>query len=377
MHTRVNKLCSPPKHLLKRSAKKRASRQKKFLQVVPCALLIFAGLYAFIDGYSAEGNGAHSYLFRLFESKMRRSMSVEEEQESWDLDQEDSATAMRRVQRPLMYTFYHRIDIWSRNTGMTDDGDDAMLALWKEQWTAAGFDAHILKLEDAEPHPRFAEFKEKLEDVPLNSPTKLYNQMCFIRHLAMAQVGGGFMTDYDVLPLISEGDHSSRVPFHEQDEITDTTFDKDGNMVEKQTQKSSRNLSFRIPSNDADITVYSATVADGGIPCMMSGPASKWESLAFQLVDNAITKHSEERMWTDFLAMIDLRNEGIYEINNLVLSKFDLDREWTEYACNEIKDRGYVAIHFSHIRFKEAGIPVDQRSQIARSWLESWRSACN
>jgi len=377
MNSRLNKLCAPSKRLLKRSAEKSASRRANLRQIIPCALLLFAGLYAFNDGYSSEGSDAHSYLFRLFESKIRRSMSVEEEQESWDMDQEDSTTTMSRKQKPVMYTFYNRIDIWSRNTGMTDDGDDAMLALWKEQWTAAGFDAHILKLEDAEPHPRFAEFQEKLKDVPLNTPTKIYNQMCFIRHLAMAQVGGGFMTDYDVLPLISEGDYSPHTRIHEQDESTDSNFDRDGKMEIKEGQEISKDLSFRIPSNQEDITVYSATIAGGGIPCMMSGPASKWESLAFELMDNAITKHSEERMWTDFLAMIDLREENIYEINNLVLNKFELDREWSEYACNEIKEHGYIAVHFSHIRFKEAGIPVDQRSELARSWLERWKSACN
>eukprot|EP00542_Grammatophora_oceanica_P002946 CAMPEP_0194065090 /NCGR_PEP_ID=MMETSP0009_2-20130614/84813_1 /TAXON_ID=210454 /ORGANISM="Grammatophora oceanica, Strain CCMP 410" /LENGTH=134 /DNA_ID=CAMNT_0038717821 /DNA_START=119 /DNA_END=520 /DNA_ORIENTATION=- len=129
-----------------------------------------------------------------------------------------------------------------KGTGMTDEADAAMLRVWQEEWTDIGWDPVILTLEDAKQHPRYEEFATKLENVPLwgrskkkSSMNREYNQLCYIRHLAMAAVGGGFMSDYDVLPL-------------------------------KQM----------VSEVGPDFTVYSATPGGKGVPCLMGGQAHDW-----------------------------------------------------------------------------------------------------
>jgi len=221
-----------------------------------------------------------------------------------------------------------------------------MLALWQEEWTAAGFETHILTLKDAYSHPRFAEFEEQLQNIPLNVPTKIYNQMCFIRHLAMANVGGGYMSDYDVLPMTPK-------PMNQEDEHSDDWLS---------------NFSM----ND-DIQVYSVTARGGGIPCLMSGSGSKWETLAFRLIDNGLN-HPDERLWTDFLAMIDLTHESDFTVNDSVLKTFDIHPEWTKELCDEVSV--FSAIHFSHHTLKVAKVKVDRRAGIAREWLQNWRHSC-
>jgi len=96
-----------------------------------------------------------------------------------------------------MHTFFHEVP-----TGASQDTNLKTLDLWREAWSEAGWEPKILTLQDAKRHPRFAHYEKKLyEQVRiLHNPVE-YNRMCFLRWLAMAAAGGGFMSDYDVLPL--------------------------------------------------------------------------------------------------------------------------------------------------------------------------------
>ncbi len=246
------------------------------------------------------------------------------------------------VVKPKMYTFL-----------ATDEGDDEMLGLWKEEWTAAGFETHILSLEDAKLHPRFAEFEEKLQNIPLNTLTKTYDQMRYFRHLAMASVGGGYMSDYDVLPMIDRP-------------ISDT----EGQEAKNDVYLTSNNLPIDF-SCDEDITSYNSFV-----PSLMSGSASKWDNFAFQLLENGL-QHSDETLWVDMFAMLDLQIESqyLYKSLDIVLGSFPLQEEWTEDLCTNT--RRYIAAHFSHQVFKAAKVGVEKRAQFAKKWLGDWRFSCS
>jgi len=74
-----------------------------------------------------------------------------------------------------------------------------LLAVWREKWLAAGFEPFVLNEHIARKHPYFEELNKGLERLPSqNSPE--YERACYLRHLALAQVGGGLMSDFDVFP---------------------------------------------------------------------------------------------------------------------------------------------------------------------------------
>jgi len=90
--------------------------------------------------------------------------------------------------RPVIHTFFHSL---SQN-------EDAVLELWKDEWSNAGFDPVVLDLEHARANPYFKEVQSIL--TPIHGSTG-YNSLCFYRWLAMAMVeGGGWMTDHDTFP---------------------------------------------------------------------------------------------------------------------------------------------------------------------------------
>jgi len=90
--------------------------------------------------------------------------------------------------RPVIHTFFHSL---SQN-------EDAVLELWKDEWSNAGFDPVVLDLEHARANPYFEWVQTIL--TPIHGSTD-YNSLCFYRYLAMAMVeGGGWMTDHDTFP---------------------------------------------------------------------------------------------------------------------------------------------------------------------------------
>ncbi|KAJ8037203.1 hypothetical protein HOLleu_17959 [Holothuria leucospilota] len=74
------------------------------------------------------------------------------------------------------------------------------LAAWRMAWSSAGWTPVVLTEQHAMQHPKYDEFRKKFWDLPTIN-NKGYELACFLRHVAMAAVGGGWMADYDVLPL--------------------------------------------------------------------------------------------------------------------------------------------------------------------------------
>ena len=90
--------------------------------------------------------------------------------------------------RCVVYTYFE-------DQGM---GDEPALEVWRDVWAKAGWDPVVLSQKDAERHPRYDEMVRRFSEYPtVNVPG--YELACYLRYLAMAVVGGGFMTDYDVI----------------------------------------------------------------------------------------------------------------------------------------------------------------------------------
>lgn len=73
-----------------------------------------------------------------------------------------------------------------------------LLLLWRENWIANGFSPVVLNEYVAQQHPYFEEYNAIVSQFPTVNPVA-YERACFLRHLAMAQAGGGFLCDYDVM----------------------------------------------------------------------------------------------------------------------------------------------------------------------------------
>lgn len=79
-----------------------------------------------------------------------------------------------------------------------DPIQQAMVELWKRSWDARGWSPVVLDCQVAQRHPAFERFDRLVRSYPTVNPED-YEAACFERWLALDQVGGGLMTDYDVL----------------------------------------------------------------------------------------------------------------------------------------------------------------------------------
>lgn len=76
--------------------------------------------------------------------------------------------------------------------------EEPLIDLWREAWSKHGWNPVVLSPESAERHPRYSEFVKAVSRLPtVNNPK--YELACYVRHLAMSVIGGGLLTDYDVM----------------------------------------------------------------------------------------------------------------------------------------------------------------------------------
>lgn len=92
-----------------------------------------------------------------------------------------------------IYTYFTTIP------SMSLENEAKLILLWSERWRAAGFEPVVLNEYIARKHPYFDEFDAAVQKMPTTN-TKKYEAACYHRWLAMTQVGGGYLSDYDVAP---------------------------------------------------------------------------------------------------------------------------------------------------------------------------------
>jgi hypothetical protein len=254
---------------------------------------------------------------------------------------------------PVIYTYFERIPLEDRTTGMLDDDDDRLLAFWKDIWSQAGWKTVLLTLEDAKIHPQYDEWNAQLVHLNLD----IFSCVLWHRWMAMA-TRGGWYADYDVVPLLHV-DYWSK---------STTTLPNDGRM----------------------------TVHDIMSPSLASGSAEQWALTLQVLLEDA--KHhtspneGQQTFWTDSLAM------NSYIKNNNVVGKaspkagdkavgmpYDVkDPVATNYSvqCSAVLKSNKWAVHFGPGNVQKAKyVPAKlrlpkHRVTLAKEWIRGWQKVC-
>lgn len=81
------------------------------------------------------------------------------------------------------------------------EDETRLIMLWRDRWAAAGFEPVVLNEFIARQNPLFEHLQGRFDrgELPSINPA-YYDNACYLRYLAMAEVGGGIMSDYDVMP---------------------------------------------------------------------------------------------------------------------------------------------------------------------------------
>lgn len=90
-----------------------------------------------------------------------------------------------------IYAFYEKIN------NEIDIEYQKIIEIWKNSWQSNGWNPIILTLEDSKKHPDFQNFYNVIDKYP-SIHHKQYIDMCYLRWLAIANLGGWY-TDVDMI----------------------------------------------------------------------------------------------------------------------------------------------------------------------------------
>lgn len=162
-----------------------------------------------------------------------------------------------------------------------------------------------------------------------------------MRWLAMANRGGGWMSDYDVLPL------------HD--------FREEG---------------FYLP-NDGVLTVHNRQC-----PSLVSGAKSEWERVAKRIIEYAAEHHID----TDqkVLAALSRQKPYLFLMDLSVTQHMLNTTRWDRHECGAITPHSMRAVHFAHAPIKRAiregklpyNVTVQHRPEIVANWMQMWLEKC-
>ena len=258
-------------------------------------------------------------------------------------------------ERPTIYTFFEPI---GKSGSDPNDSHQQLVQEWKFYWYTAGWNPVVLSLGDAKKHPDF----DHVWDVITEQGYNTYEVLCYIRWLAITAAGGGWMSDYDTLPL------------HD--------FREDG---------------LFLPSG-GNFTVYEHTV-----PSLISGSQEEWQRVTNAIVDNLAYKVSHPNeipsqflgiAFSDMVSLLDLyqTDNSIFLSQNQVLSKFTsiMETAWTADDCDTLVPQNMRAVHFAHyysdIARKQGFFQkVEERDDwdvnmkrvaMIRWWMRYWKDHC-
>jgi hypothetical protein len=98
-----------------------------------------------------------------------------------------------------VYTYYELVPKIENCPGRKSS-QASLIELCARSWMNNGWNLIVLGENDAKTHELYQEYKEIISLFPSVNP-ELYDYHCYMRWLAMANIGGGIMIDYDVINM--------------------------------------------------------------------------------------------------------------------------------------------------------------------------------
>jgi len=269
---------------------------------------------------------------------------------SYNGDQKMPRELTKRKQRvdgeklPVIYTYFEGYNGIAQNK---KHGDVALLQYWSTAWDLAGWEPRILTEKDAEKHPDYEELIAIITDrqpAGEENCVSQYDMACYKRWIAMAAVGGGFMTDNDVFPLNDFRVYGNELP------------------------------------NDGKLTVW-----EQWVPAIVSGSSEEYRRIAQRIaevmgyfVDSyyAGNQLRRNKCGSDMLSLEQLKRGDNPEY---ILAKRvqppQMITEWTDEACESFQ--GSWGVHFSHAAMNHIlKKPMPQRGRIGYDFFDSYRKNC-
>jgi hypothetical protein len=233
--------------------------------------------------------------------------------------------------RPVIYTFVAHSD-----TKTLSQEDQAMITVWLMSWYEIGWEPRVLWLNSAEKHSAFNGLSTLL-----NGIASKVSPHFFLRWLAMANVGGGWLSDYDVMPL-------DKVP-----------------------------SSIHQLPNEGTITIHEAN-EKGGVPSLVSGSAEEYTRLCTEIVANALL-HGNEPFWSESYALEELYQSGqgqkyFMQANVVWVESVSQGHGIEQGSCNRLEQ--IYAVHISSDFVSRSEIAPEGKASNARSWVLEWRRIC-
>lgn len=82
--------------------------------------------------------------------------------------------------------------------GKPADSELELIDVWRRSWIKAGWSPMVLDESHAQQHPRFHYYRDKFWALPTVNNHE-FDVACFMRWVAVACMGGGLLTDYDLI----------------------------------------------------------------------------------------------------------------------------------------------------------------------------------
>mmetsp|Transcript_24003 Transcript_24003/g.50604 ORF Transcript_24003/g.50604 Transcript_24003/m.50604 type:complete len:381 (+) Transcript_24003:141-1283(+) len=217
-----------------------------------------------------------------------------------------------QITKPVMYTFFEPVGEGAC-CGMGKQEHHDLLAVWKKSWEDKGWETGILTKKDAQKHPKFEEYDEKLVQLLGGLRNDDYNRRCFWRWLAMVQVGGGWMSDYDTFPLELDA-----------------------------------KLGERLADEEPTFKSYCYIA-----PCLVHASASEWDRVIHLMMDSLPNEPKEDEFISDMNVFGRLGHSGIVEdlwtVKTLTIPRYEYtieDDGSLLVDCNAYANK--LAVHLCH-----------------------------
>ncbi len=109
-----------------------------------------------------------------------------------------------------VFTFYSPVE------GKRERDELALIDIWKRSWVTMGWEPVVLGYESIEFDAELENLVERLKKLPSINKHNL-DYWCYLRWIAVAQHGGGFMSDYDVINYSFEPREAGELTIYEKD----------------------------------------------------------------------------------------------------------------------------------------------------------------